>query len=188
MKNKLFALLLVGLIGLSMSPQPSSGKGVVYQDQRQTILMRVNYSRTWGRYKTEEIAARTTGQAPATIETASIKVGVFQGIKSAIKIQNSGPMTIKRIEWRLTIYDEQRRTRHDQLHLFDDVVIKPGKAAEGETTISASVVPYPKAILPQKAIILVELTKVVFEDGTGWSAQSSCKASESLSDLECSTP
>lgn len=84
--------------------------------------------------------------------------------------------TIKQIEFAAAIYDRARREQVEQRSLAKEVAIKPGKTENVELTIIAR--------LPSDNLILLEIRKVIFSDGTSWVADTEYVLSGDMSRIE----
>jgi hypothetical protein len=84
--------------------------------------------------------------------------------------------TIKQIEFSAAIYDRARREQVEQRSLSKEVAIKPGKTEDVELTIIAR--------LPSDNLILLEIRKVIFSDGTSWVADTEYVLSGDMSRIE----
>ncbi|HKS41838.1 MAG TPA: hypothetical protein VJX74_14580 [Blastocatellia bacterium] len=135
-------------------------------------------------YTSEIIASGESTAAPVMIQSSEIK-GTFTGLRSILHIRNSDARTISKVEWRLDVYDEQRRQLHDTLFLSDDQTVKPGQTAKADSRITRSAESHPKALMPGRAIVLVQLTEISFSDGSKWAALVECKASADLKNITC---
>ena len=84
--------------------------------------------------------------------------------------------SIKQIEFWATIYDKARRERIEQRSLSKEITIKAGKTEDVELTIIAR--------LPSDNLILIEIRKVIFSDGTSWVADTEYVLSDDMSRIE----
>lgn len=104
--------------------------------------------------KSETLKRCITGQTDASIEDASIRVGRFNRLQATIAIRNlNKTKAIKSIEWRLDVYDEQRKALHDTLYPAEDKSIKPNASASASRSLS--IAGDAKHVLPSFAVILV---------------------------------
>ena len=84
--------------------------------------------------------------------------------------------TIEQIEFSAAIYDRARREQVEQRSLSKEVAIKPGKTEDVELTIVAR--------LPSDNLILLEIRKVIFSDGTSWVTDTEYVLSGDMSRVE----
>ena len=84
--------------------------------------------------------------------------------------------SIRQIEFSATIYDKARREQVEQRSLSKEVEIRPAKAEDVELMIIAR--------LPSDNLILLEIRKVIFSDGTSWVADAEYVVSDDMSRIE----
>jgi hypothetical protein len=160
------------------------------QEARSTAqLIRVKPHRYFGVAegpKSERVMEGPVSASPVELEDASIDQGGMGRYRSHVTVKNADSVkTITRIEWRVDVYDEQRRTMHDQFFLSRDTNIKPNASRKTDTKIGAS--GSDKAVLPERAIAVVQLSAVTYSDGSTWAAAVECKPSEDLKLITCDT-
>ena len=113
------------------------------QDSPTALLVSVKPHRYAGMFsapKSERLSAGPATVSPVSLEDASINSGGRRfGALSVVRVKNSdGKRAIKRIEWQVDVYDEQRRSLHDTFYLSHDVSIKPGASKKVDTRLSKS--------------------------------------------------
>lgn len=134
----------------------------------------------------ETLKACISGQTNAAVEDAGIRVGRFGALQGTISISNRhNEKTIKRVEWKLDAYDEQRRSLHDTLYLFEDKKIEPNKTKGASQYLS--VADTAKKVLPTFAVILVQVSKITYIDGSVYIPTVECKMNETFDDATCTT-
>jgi hypothetical protein len=134
--------------------------------------------------KSETLKHCIAGQTEASVEDASIRVGRFNRLQATISIRNlNSTKTIKNVEWRLDIYDEQRKALHDTLYPAEDKTVKPGES--GGVSRSLSIAGGAKNILPSFAVILVQVSKITYQDGSIYKPTVECRANEAFDDAVC---
>jgi hypothetical protein len=160
-----------------------SAQGQGHEPQCAARLIRSKPS-AWQIVKSETLKECVAGRTDASIEDASIRVGRFNKLQATIAIRNLNPTkTVKAIEWRLDIYDEQRKSLHDTLYPSENKTIKPNASASASRSLS--VAGGAKRVLPGFAIILVQVSKITYQDGSVYQPEVECKATEAFSDAIC---
>lgn len=99
-------------------------------------------------------------------------------LRSVLTIVNSdAKRRITEVEWRLDVYDEGLRSLSQRVLQADKVSIYPGETAGASAKFGA--------VLPDRMIVLVQLVKVAFADGSTWSSAEECSLGEDLRSVSC---
>jgi hypothetical protein len=131
-----------------------------------------------------EVSARFESQnenVGFTLRSARIEsdsLGFLTRVRSILTIGNGdGGRRITEVEWRLDIYDDALRSLTQQVLQKDKANIYPGETA----TVSAKF----GALLPDKMIVLLQIVRVSFADGSAWSPAIECGLNTDLKTISC---
>ena len=106
--------------------------------------------------------------------------GAFTRLRALLTISNGDPgRRITDIEWRVDIYDASLRTVSARVLQADKVNIYPGETAVASAKLGA--------VLPDRMIVLLQISKVSFVDGPAWVAAQECSLGQDLRSVTCKT-
>lgn len=108
----------------------------------------------------------------------SDSMGFLTRLRSVVTISNSETsQRIIEIEWRLDVYDQALHSLSQRVVQSDKVNIYPGERATASAKFGA--------VLPDRMIVLLQLMKVSFADGSGWLTAVDCSLGENLRTVSC---
>jgi hypothetical protein len=137
-----------------------------------------------GDYKSQIVMAGLPVPSPISLESVSVH-GSLQRLVSRLTVRNlDSSRMVKSTEWRVDIYDSTRGGRADRLFLSSEVEVMPGQVSKMDCLITNDV-ERDKRILPEKAIVLIQLLKVTFQDDSVFKPDLTCEASAALNSLDC---
>ena len=115
-----------------------------------------------------------------TLTAASLdadNIGFVTRLRSVLTVSNGDKRRITEIEWRIDIYDEALRSRSQSVLQSDKVNVYPGETARASAKFGAAI--------PDRAIVLLQLARVTFADGSLWSPAAECSLAEDLRTISC---
>jgi len=115
-----------------------------------------------------------------TLTAASLdadSIGFVTRLRSVLTVSNGDKRRITEIEWRLDIYDEALRSLSQSVLQSDKVNVYPGETARASAKFGA--------VIPDRAIVLLQLSRVTFADGSLWSPATECSLAEDLRTISC---
>jgi hypothetical protein len=137
-----------------------------------------------GDYKSVVVMSGSPVPSPISLESVSVH-GSLQRLISRLTVRNlDSSRMVKSTEWRVDIYDSISGNRTDRLFLSSEVEVMPGQVSKMDSPIINDV-ERDKRILPEKAIVLIQLLKVTFQDASIFKPDSVCEASAALNLLDC---
>ena len=99
-------------------------------------------------------------------------------LRSVLTIANSdAKRRITEVEWRLDVYDEALRSLSQRVLQVDKVNIYAGETAVASAKFGA--------VLPDRMVVLLQLNRIVFADGSAWSPTEQCSLGEDLRTISC---
>ena len=99
-------------------------------------------------------------------------------LRSVLTIANSDAQRrITEVEWRLDVYDEALRSLSQRVLETDKVNIYAEETAVASAKFGA--------VLPDRMIVLLQLIRVSFVDGSAWSPTELCSLGEDLRTISC---
>jgi hypothetical protein len=105
-------------------------------------------------------------------------IGFLTRLRSVLTMQNVDTgRRITGVEWQLDVYDEALRSLSLRVLQTDKVNIYPGETVTASAKLGAT--------LPDRIIILFQLVKVSFSDGSAWSPAVNCSLEEDLRTVSC---
>jgi len=99
-------------------------------------------------------------------------------LRSLLTIANSDAQRrITEVEWRLDVYDEALHSLSQRVPQTDKVNIYAGETGVASAKFGA--------VLPDRMVVLLQLSRVVFADGSAWSPTEQCSLGEDLRTISC---
>ena len=99
-------------------------------------------------------------------------------LRSVLTIANVGAtQRITEVEWRLDVYDEALRSFSQSVPQTDKVNIYAGESAVASAKFGA--------VLPDRMVVLLQLIRVSFADGSVWLPTEQCSLGEDLRTISC---
>jgi hypothetical protein len=106
--------------------------------------------------------------------------GALTRLRALLTISNGDPgRRITEVEWRVDIYDESLRSLSARVLQSHKVNIYPGETAAASERLGA--------VLPDRMIVLLQISKVSFVDGPPWIAAGECSIGQDLRSITCKT-
>ena len=99
-------------------------------------------------------------------------------LRSVLTVANSdSARRITEVEWRLDVYDEALRSLSQRVLQADKVSIYAGETGVASAKFGA--------VLPDRMVVLLQLIRVSFVDGSAWSPAEQCSLGEDLRTVSC---
>jgi hypothetical protein len=167
------ALLLV----VALLPQPSSA-----QEPNSNVVRVFRLDGTFGIELPVEISSEyKLEDARFTLRDVRLEAdsaGFLTRLRSVITLANRDTTRrITEVEWRLDIYDEALRSLSQRVLQSEKVNIYPGESAKASARFGA--------VLPDRMVVLLQLVRVSFADGSAWLARVDCSLGEDLRTVSC---
>ncbi len=106
------------------------------------------------------------------------QVGALTQVRSLVTLANGeNARTITEAEWRLDVYDASLRSLSSRVLQSQKVNIYAGETAVASSKFGA--------VLPDKMVVLLQLVRVSFDDGSGWLPGVGCSLAEDLRTVSC---
>jgi hypothetical protein len=106
--------------------------------------------------------------------------GFLTRLRALLTIANDqSGRRITEVEWRVDIYDASLRTVSARVLQADKVNIYPGETAAASAKLGA--------VLPDRMIVLLQISKVSFIEGPAWVAPQECSLEQDLRSVTCKT-
>ena len=133
----------------------------------------------------EEIAGETVSDysiehpefALTAVRLEDDGLGVLSRLRSLLTINNSGNRRITEVVWRLDVHDTSVRSFSASVVQTCKINIYPGETAVASEKFGAA--------LPDKMVVLLQLLRVSFEDGSVWSSPGECLLGKDLKTVSC---
>ena len=114
----------------------------------------------------------------ARLEADSMRF--FTRLRSVITISNTDTTRrIIEVEWRLDVYDEALRSLSQRVLQSEKLNIYSGETAKASARFGA--------VLPDRMIVLLQLVRVSFADGSSWRPRADCALGEDLRAVSCNS-
>ena len=104
-------------------------------------------------------------------------LGVLSRLRSLLTINNTGNKRITEVVWRLDVHDASVRSFSASVVQTCKINIYPGETAVASEKFGAT--------LPDKMVVLLQLLRVSFEDGSVWSSPGECQLGKDLKTVAC---
>ena len=105
--------------------------------------------------------------------------GFLTRLRSVLTLSNGDKRRITEIEWRLDIYDEALRSLSQRVLQSEKLNIYSGETAKPSARFGA--------VLPDRMIVLLQLVRVSFADGSSWRPRADCALGEDLRAVSCNS-
>ena len=114
----------------------------------------------------------------ARLEADSL--GSLTRIRTILNIVNVDPTRrITEVEWRLDIFDAQLRSASASVAQIEKINIYAGETGSPSAKFAA--------VLPDKMIVLLQVSRVTFADGSVWSAAENCSLASDFKSVSCTS-
>jgi hypothetical protein len=118
------------------------------------------------------------GFTPRGVRLEAESIGFLTRLRSVVTLANATVnRRITEVEWRLDVHDQGLRALNLRVHQSEKVSIYPGESAAASSKFGA--------VLPDRMIVLVQLVRVSFADGSKWTASAECMLGEDLRTVSC---
>ncbi|MFY9569863.1 MAG: hypothetical protein WAV20_00515 [Blastocatellia bacterium] len=167
------ALTLVAVL----SGQPSYG-----EDQCKRVVRLFRQDRTFSTELPAKIDSNGNSEnCRFTLRSARLEadsMGFLTRLRSVLTITNNdATRRITEVQWRLDVFDEALNSLSQRVLQEDKVNIYTGETAAASARFGA--------VLPDRMIVLFQLTRVSFDDGSKWSPTEECSPGKNLQSVSC---
>jgi hypothetical protein len=104
-------------------------------------------------------------------------MGALAKVRSTLTIANDGSRRITEVEWRLDIFDASIGNASNSVVQSEKKNIYPGETANVSARFGA--------VLPDRMVILLQVTRVAFVEGPSWSPSKECSLQQDLKTVTC---
>jgi len=104
-------------------------------------------------------------------------MGALARLRSTLTIANEGSSRITEVEWRLDIFDASIGNASRSVVQSEKKNIYSGETANVSARIGA--------VLPDRMVILLQVTRVTFVEGLSWSPSKECSLESDLRTVTC---
>lgn len=112
----------------------------------------------------------------ATLESDSM--GFLTRVRSGVTLSNREPIRrIVEVEWRLDVYDEVLKSQTKSILQSEKVNIYPGETATARARFGS--------VLPDRMLVLLQVVRISFDDGSGWTTETRCSLDKDLRSITC---
>jgi hypothetical protein len=123
---------------------------------------------------------KNPGFALTSARLEAENAGALTRLRTLLTISNGDPSRrITEVEWRVDIYDASLRSLSARVLQAHKVNIYPGETESASERLGA--------VLPDRMIVLLQLTKVSFVEGPAWIATGECSLGQDLRSVTCKT-
>jgi hypothetical protein len=152
------------------------------QESRSSVVRLFKIDGTFG----TELPAKTNSADKSedfgfTLRSARLEadnMSFLTRLRSVLTIANSdASQRITEVELRLDVYDEALRSLSQRVLQTDKVNIYAGESAVASAKFGA--------VLPDRMVVLLQLIRVAFVDGSAWSPTEQCSLGEDLRTISC---
>jgi len=152
------------------------------QENRSSVVRLFKLGGTFGTELPAKISsADKSGGYGFTLRDARLEadnMGFRTRLRSVLTVANSdSARRITEVEWRLDVYDEALRSLSQRVLQTDKVNIYAGETGVASAKFGA--------VLPDRMVVLLQLSRVVFADGSAWSPTEQCSLAEELRTISC---
>ena len=144
----------------------------------------VHLFRLDGSFSTElavKISSEGKSDVGFTLRDARLEadsMGALTRLRSVLTLANSdAKRRITEVEWRLDVYDEALHSLSQRVLQTDKVNIYVGETGVASAKFGA--------VLPDRMVVLLQLSRVMFADGSMWSPMEQCSLGEDLRTVSC---
>jgi hypothetical protein len=169
----------IGLIGVLVAMAPNATHA---QENRASPVLLFRLDGTFSselpvKFKSEGYS-ETRGFTLRKARLEADSMGFLTRLRSVLTLANGDPTRrITEAEWRLDVYDEALRTFSQRVLQTDKVNIYPGETAAASAKFGA--------VLPDRMVVLLQLIRVSFADGSAWSSSKECSLGGDLRTVSC---
>ena len=152
------------------------------QENSRRVVFLVRVDGSFGRLVPAQILwSGEKSETVVTIDRIRIEVdslGFLSRLRSEFVVTNNDKSRkIKEAEWRLDIYDESIRNLSRRVLLTDKVRVDPGASSPVRAKFGA--------VLPDRMLVLLQLTRINFLDGSAWSPNAQCELEPDFVTIRC---
>ena len=104
-------------------------------------------------------------------------MGALAKLRSTLAIANDGSRRITEVEWQLDIFDASIGNASRSVTQSEKKNIYPGETANVSARFGA--------VLPDRMVILLQVTRVSFVEGPPWSPSKECSLEQDLKTVTC---
>jgi len=104
-------------------------------------------------------------------------MGALARLRSTLSIANENSRRITEVEWRLDIFDASIGSASNSVAQSEKKNIYSGETANVSARFGA--------VLPDRMIILLQVTRVAFDEGPSWSPSKECTLEPDLKTVAC---
>lgn len=160
----------------------TSGDAALAQDKSSSTVRMFRLEGTFGSELAVAITPPLTSEnAGFILQSAKLEadsMGFLTRFWSRLTITNTdSSRRISQVEWRMDIYDSALRSHSQDILQSDKVKIYPGETMTASANFGA--------VLPDKMVILLQLVRVSFADGSYWTPAAECTLGEDLRSVSC---
>jgi hypothetical protein len=124
----------------------------------------------------EEFTDFKIGFRSAKLESDSM--GVLTRIRSGVTLSNGERIRrIIEVEWRLDVYDEVLKSQRQSILQSEKLNIYPGETATAQAKFGS--------VLPDRMIVLLQVVRISFHDGSAWTPSTGCSLDKDLRSITC---
>lgn len=125
-----------------------------------------------------EHKSKSLGFALTAARLEADNIGFLTRLRALLTIANvDASLRITEVEWRLDVYDASLRSVSARVLQADKVNIYAGETAAASAKFGA--------VLPDRMVVLLQLIRVSFDDGSAWSSMEECSLGEDLRTVSC---
>ena len=104
-------------------------------------------------------------------------MGALAKLRSTLTVANEDSRRITEVEWRLDIFDASIGNASNSVVQSEKKNIYPGETANVSARFGA--------VLPDRMVILLQVTRVAFVEGPSWSPSKECSLESDLKTVTC---
>ena len=169
-------VMMVGLLVLA-APRTSESQGT---DSNLVRLFRLDGTfseELSGKIKSDD-NSRNPGFTLSAARLEADNFGFLTRLRVLLTIANGGgELRITEVEWRVDVYDATLRSASVRFLQTEKINIYAGESRG----VSAKA----GAVLPDRMVVLLQITKVSFADGSAWAAPEECSVGPDLRTVTC---
>jgi hypothetical protein len=160
----------------------ATGMKAIYAQENHAKIVRL--FRLDGSFSTElpvKISSEGKSGVGFTLRDARLEaesMGFLTRLRSVLTVANSdSARRITEVEWRLDVYDEALHSLSQRVLQTDKVNIYAGETGVASAKFGA--------VLPDRMVVLLQLIRVSFVDGSAWSPSEECSLGADLRTVSC---
>ena len=151
------------------------------QENRSSVVRLFKLDGTFGTVLPVKINSEGKTDVGFTLRDARLEaesMGFLTRLRSVLTVANSdSARRITEVEWRLDVYDEALRSLSQRVLQTDKVNIYAGETGVASAKFGA--------VLPDRMVVLLQLIRVSFADGSVWLPTEQCSLGEDLRTISC---